>query len=195
MATFTPCTDKQKWIADIANDIFPFVIAWNEKVHFRCSEGRGTQVWKQILKNNFVRLTQFTSQNPRQRKLWKEDLVTARDLTVEKICPNWQTKEKDSQIHGWIHQTVQKMLAKGKSPRADWLQEKAYAWLQSLSLKVQKAEGDVVQVGTEEFPSGLAIQIAHHSFQRGGKFPTFMKYLQKRTNPKVKQLIKAHEGL
>ena len=112
--------------------ILPSVVTWNEE--FRFSEGRGTAVWKQVLKNKFVHLTQFASRNPRQRKQWTKELVTAANLAVEKICPDWQTEEKDRAIRNLIYKTIQTAIKKKKSPRADWLKEKACAWLQYISL-------------------------------------------------------------
>ena len=185
-------------IPDIVNRILPSVVKWNDEFRPRAGKKK-TPGWKQILKNKFVHL-QLTS-DPRQHKQWREQLATAETLAIEQVCPNWQTKENESAIS--IRKMIREVINKKKSPRAGWLEEKAYAWLQSMSPEIQKYKRDpsyLIQFGTERFRPESAIQIAHNIFLgECSKFQTFMNYVEKRKrkDPAINELINAHkrEGL
>ena len=144
---------------------------------------RGTAEWMQSLKDNFLQLTRFTSDDPGKRKRqWREDLTAAADQTVLEMCPDWATNLRDRAIFDLIEKTKQRK----KSPRQEWLREKAYAWLKWLPPELQQ----------QDWYPGHAIQVAHHLFLSGsGKFDVFLKHLRQRNNLKIIFLIRSHEGM
>ena len=137
----------------------------------------------QSLKDNFLQLTRFTSDDPGKRKRqWREDLTAAADQTVLEMCPDWANNPRDRAIFDLIEKTKQRK----KSPRQEWLREKAYAWLKWLPPELQQ----------QDWYPGHAIQVAHHLFLSGsGKFDVFLKHLRQRNNLKIIFLIRSHEGM
>ena len=135
------------------------------------------------LKNNFVHLTQLACDNPcRQKKKWKADLAKAFDKTVKELCPDWESNTKDRGLFDLIQKETEEL--KKRSPRQNWLQEKAYAWLKSLSPADKKSTW---------YPE-LSIKIAYQIFLRGaGNFRSFVKYLEKRKQPAIMELIAANK--
>ena len=172
--------DLKQSIKAIARNILPKVIQWN--ADFRRSSGRGTQPWKQTLKNKFVHETQLATNEPhKQKKKWKKDLQKAVDETIAETCPNWKTEKADLKLYNKIRKVTER-----RSPRQDWLQEKAYAWLKSPHGREM----------LRRYP-GYEIQIAHEIFLRGaGELCSFIKYLRKRKQSTyLKQLIATTTGL
>ena len=117
-------------------------------------------------------LTQFSTSGSR-RKCWREDLEEAAQQTILDFGPDFAK---------WIQLELDKKLK--KSPRQDWLQEKAYMWLKSLHSDGQKYAW---------YPHH-AIEVAHKLFLSDtGKFDTFVKYLShpaRRKQPPMDQLIR-----
>ena len=170
--------------------ITPSVQEWSNG--YRGTEGKkGSGECKQLFKNKFVNLTQFCPHPSQRKRQWKQDLETAAEQTVKELCPNWQS---DSNHHA-IYRSIQATKAKAihKSPRQDWLSEKACAWLQSLELALQTPQ---IHVAGEVVHREKAIKIAHHIFLRGsGKFDSFMKYLvdkRRKHDKTINQLIEWH---
>ena len=156
---------QQICLVTIAHQLKPIVIKWNSEFH--CSGVRGATEWKQLLKNNFVYLTQFASDHPGTRKKWwKADLTTAATQAIAKMCPNWPTNPTERVTYNLILQAARKT----SSPRQDWLREKAYTWLKCLPPELQ----------TSIWYPDHAIEVAHQLFLNGsGKFHSFMKHLKK----------------
>lgn len=154
-------------------------IKWNDEIRPSKTRTAGHE-WKQLLKNKFVFLTQFESTEPsKQKKKWREDLVRAAKETVAEICPDWASEPADHAAYDLI----MKEINKTKNPRQAWLSEKAYAWLKCPPPEIERMSW---------YP-GHAIQVAHQLFLNGGgKFASFMKYLEKQKNPAIKDLIQAH---
>jgi 8-oxo-dGTP pyrophosphatase MutT (NUDIX family) len=159
---------------EIEEEILPGVIKWNAE--FCHSSGRGTRQWKQKLKNKFVQKTQLDAIEPyRRKKKWRKDMQEAVEETIGEICPNWKINKDEFKLRERILGETKK-----RSPRQDWLQEKAYAWLKSSH-------------GRETlgcYP-GNEIKIAYSIFLKGsGQFCSFMNFLRKRKQSKyLKQLI------
>ena len=170
-------TDAQ--IAQVVDQLRGPVSEWIRNIKLR-----GQDIWKQSFKINFVLLTQFSDPG-RRRKLWKEDLNTAATLTAARICPNWQSDFTEKTTYNCIQGLKIKKM--NKSPRQDWLQEKAYLWLKSLHLNTPKPVW---------YPHH-AIEVAHKVFlSDAGKFPTWMKYLSlpgRRRQEPIDHLINAHK--
>lgn len=166
---------------------------WN--AGFRGSSGtKGTSVWKQILKNHFVQLTQFDSQRSGQEKgdlkkgKWKWDLKTAATRTINEICPLWQNNSTHRAIYNLILQEADKEM----SPRKRWLEEKAYAWLKNLPTW---SDNSKIQIEQESLHPGHAISVAYYIFLGSPyNFATFVKYLRTRHNETIEKLISAHDA-
>ena len=186
---------QAKNIADIGKELMRNVIMWN--AGFRSPERtKGTPEWKQALKNNFIYITQLVAPDPyKEKKKWAKHLERARDLTIEEICPRWQTEAQQCTKCRKICGIVNNAIEKKKNPRAAWLTEQAYRWLQSLEIQKAHSRQLFIQIETHTFPPKQAIQIAHHVFLRGsGKLDSFVKHLKKKNCPMISQLINAHHG-
>ena len=167
-------------IADIANQLRKSVGEWILQ-----SDVRTGKKWKQILRKNFVFLTQFTNKGGRQQH-WQIDLGTAIEVTMQLVCPNWQTDSNHNKIYIEIQDKVNKMLQTKKSPRQDWLFQTAYFWLKSLNTGSQRFVWYPQQ----------AIPVAHAVFASSGKFESFMNYMKRPARrPHIKQLIEACESI
>ena len=159
------------------------VIDWIPKPTPHCRVGK----WKQVLKNKFVYLTQFSNQGCRQQ-FWKIDLEKAAQQTVKETCPQW--KVGSNHADRATYDKIQEELAKlsRRNPRQDWLFEKAYCWLKSSSPEMRNAVWYPQQ----------AIQVAHALFVSTGKFVSFKKYLNhksRRRQSPIDKLLEAYELL
>jgi len=129
-----------------------------------------------------VHKTKLATNDPyKQKRKWRKDLQQAVNETICEICPNWKTEQADLKLCN----KIQKETERKRSPRQDWLQEKAYAWLKS-SHKCNMLR---------DYPRN-EIKIAHEIFLCGaGDIRSFVKYLKNRKqSPYLKQLINAHES-
>ena len=160
---------------DIANKIQAEVIQWN----FECkrSGGRGaSSQWMKQLKDEFTVLMRF--QNPRAS--WRQNLQTAANHTIDKLCPNRQSDDKQRTICNLILKEVHRT---NKSPCSDWLNAKAYAWLKWLSQRPQKPMWYPVH----------AIAVAHHLFlSEISILSSFVKRLATKPLPEIQVMLRAH---
>ena len=166
-----------KQIAEQAIQLRPSVINW-----IPVSPGQGKE-WKQRFKNAFVYETQFAVPG-KQQKFWKDDLQAAALKTVKECCPNWKC-DCDQKV---TYQEIQTLLhnTSTRSPRQEWLFEKACWWLQSL----------LPDKHVSAWYPHQAIPVAHELFFSGrGKFNVFVKKLKKRRELSIKQLIQAYESI
>ena len=168
-------------IAEIVPKLLPSVKEW--VITYRRYGIRGAKTeWKQILKNKFVLLTLFGDLGSR-RKHWRADLEKAADQTIEETCPGWKVDARDKSTY---HKIQNEKLRK-KSPRQDWLKEKAYSWLKVLKPKPEMSSW---------YPHH-AIQVAHQIFlSRGGKLQSFVNYLKhdaRSMQPQIREMMKAYE--
>ena len=174
-------TDSQ--IRDLARQSRKSVTEWI----LNCNVRTGKE-WKQILRNRFVYLTQFTNQGGRNQ-FWQKDLHKAAQQTVTQICPDWQnSNDSDRATHTEIQDRVKKLIESKKSPRQDWLFQTAYFWLKSLDAETQNSIWYPQQ----------AIPMAHAIFASSGKFRSFMNYMKRdlrRRQPPINQLIEAYESI
>ena len=166
----------------------PSVVQWNDE--FTTPSGvRGTKKWTQYLKNTFVYLNRLKDPWEQQND-WKHDMSIAANETVASFCPNWMSNSKHRDMYNSINAWINGFTNGTKSnPRQIWLSQKAYAWLKWLTLQHPQ--------NTTWYPA-LAIQVAYELFLSGGsgKFESFMNYLKKKKNqPKIEQLIIAHESM
>ena len=169
-------------IASFAIQFRTSVGEWILKSHLRAGKK-----WNQILRKNFVYLTQFTHLGGRQQ-YWQTDLKTAVEKTIQQVCPNWTIDSNHHNIYLEIQEKLNKMLEAGKSPRQDWLFQAAYFWLKSLNTGSQHLDWYPHQ----------AIPVAHAIFASSGKFKSFLNYMKRdarRWQPPINQLIAAYESI
>ena len=125
-------------------------------------------------------LTQFSNKGSRQQ-FWKDDLERAAKKTVA----DWTPKCEANSVYGKIEKIMKKL--RKRSPRKDWLLEKAYCWLKNAEIR-----------NAAWYPQ-QAIRVAHTLFLgKSGKFESFMKYLKnksRRRQPPIDTLIEAHESI
>ena len=157
---------------EIANEIRTEVIQWNSEC--KRSGGRGaSSQWMKKLKDEFTFLMRF--QNPRVS--WRQNLQTATNKTIEKMCPNRQFDENQRKICSLILKEVRTIA--NKSPSSDWLNAKAYAWLKWLSQRPKKPMWYPVH----------AISVAHCLFLSDiSSLSSFVKHLTKKQNVAKKPL-------
>ena len=169
-------------IAEIVPKLLPSVREWVIKYRRYGIRGAKTE-WKQILKNKFVLLTLF-GPSRQQRKHWRSDLEKSADQTIAEMCPDWKFDIRDRDTYD----KIQKEKLRKKSPRQDWLKEKAYSWL-----KVLKPEPHMLTW----YPHH-AIQVAHQIFlSRGGKLQSFVNYLKhdaRSMQPQIRVMMNAYES-
>ena len=137
----------------------------------------GSETWKQFFKKRFVFLTQFSDPG-RRKALWKDDLKSAAWQTVAKKSPKWQLDKTDACMYQCIQQAMNKHM--DKSPRQDWLQQKAYLWLKLLH----------ILKCTEIWYPHHAIEVAHRLFLSDSKLQTWKNYLSNPTRKRQEPIGK-----
>ena len=168
-------TDLQ--IKELLPELRELVIKWIHEPRPYC---KGPE-WKQVLKNVFVILNQFDSQN---RQHWTVDIERAAKQATDQCWRKWQHDKVDTNLAKIAAEVVK---LKKKSPKQDWLVEKAYCWLKSLPREILKVQD------AGWYPQH-AIEVAHRLFVSSGKFVTFMNYLKqpnRRRQDPIDMLIEA----
>ena len=165
-----PKNEEENAIAVIAKELKPIAKDWNAKFDGNGAHDLGTRKWnvswKQRLKNKFVQRTQFDIDDPYKAKVnWDDDLLAAFNQTVQEVCPNWKSIQKDRVVYDLIFDYIQKQyIENNKIPRAEWLQQRACSWLKSLSW----SPGHPIYVAHQNFQPSQAIRVAYHIFLHGG---------------------------